>query len=210
MHVLRLSGQRHASVPAAVEGLLAVQAENYSQASWAVATRTSGITQPEFQQLFDEGVILRTHVLRPTWHFVRPIDIRWLVEVTAPRITRLFVKLREALGLDDATLESSSAAIVDALADGHLTREALGARLCDAGLAAEGQRLGVMLAHAELSALICSGVMQGKDHTRTRWSTNGRPTRVGSIGTRRWRRSPCGTSAATGPRPSATSRTGRR
>lgn len=163
---MRLSGRTYPSPSAAVEGLLAVQSENYAQASWAVATRTSGVTQAEFHRLFNDGVILRTHVLRPTWHFVRPDDIRWLVELTAPRISRLMVQLQRHLELDHAALEASARAITEALSEGvHLTREALGARLRDKGLPAEGQRLGVMVAHAEMSALICSGGMQGKSHT---------------------------------------------
>lgn len=108
MHTLRLSGQTYPSPAAVVEGLLAVQSENHGQASWAVATRTPGITEAEFGRLFDDGVILRTHVLRPTWHYVRPDDIRWLVELTAPRISRLMVQLQRQLGLDDAVLDASA------------------------------------------------------------------------------------------------------
>jgi hypothetical protein len=165
-HTLRLSGQTYASPAAVIEGLLAMQAENHPQASWAVATRTSGLTEAEFRRLFDAGVILRTHVLRPTWHFVRPDDIRWLVELTAPRIRPTLGSLRRAHDLDDATIERSAELIVEALSGGtHLTRDALGARLRDAGLPAQGQSLGVMMFHAELSCLVCSGAMAGKDHT---------------------------------------------
>ena len=166
MHTMRLSGRAYASPAEAVDGLLAVQSENYAQATWAVAARTLEVTEPEFQQLFDAGVILRTHVLRPTWHFVRPDDIRWLVELTAPRIRRMMVAQQRELHLDDAALDASAEIISDALSQGvHLTRAALGAHLRDAGLPAEGRRLGVMVFNAEMSALICSGAMQGKNHT---------------------------------------------
>ena len=166
MHSQRLAGPPYASAAAVVEGLLAVQAENYPQASWAVATRTTDVDEGSFRRLFDEGVILRTHVLRPTWHFVRPDDIRWLVDVTAPRIRRVLVQLQRSLGLDDDALDASAREIVAALAGGgHLTREELRTRLDDAGLPTEGQRLGVMLFNAELDALICSGAMAGRDHT---------------------------------------------
>jgi hypothetical protein len=166
MHTLRLSGQTYPSPAAVVEGLLAVQSENHAQASWAVATRTPGISEAEFGRLFDDGVILRTHVLRPTWHYVRPDDIRWLVELTAPRISRLMVQQQRSLELDDVVVERSADVIADVLAGGvHLTRDALGERLRDAGLPAEGQRLGVMMFNAELSGLVCSGAMQGSRHT---------------------------------------------
>ena len=166
MHTQRLAGAPYASAGAVVGGLLAVQAENYPQASWAVATRTNDVDAGSFRRLFDDGVILRTHVLRPTWHFVRPDDIRWLIDVTAPRIRRVAVQLQRSLELHDDVLDASAREITDALAGGgHLTRESLRARLDDAGLPTEGQRLGVILLNAELEGLICSGAMHGRDHT---------------------------------------------
>ncbi|HSK97141.1 MAG TPA: winged helix DNA-binding domain-containing protein [Euzebyales bacterium] len=166
MRTLRLSAQTYPSPAAAVEGLLAVQAENHAQASWGVVARTPGITEAGFGRLFDDGAILRTHVLRPTWHYVRPDDIRWLVEVTAPRVRQTMVQLQRALGLDDAVLETSAEIIAAALSGGvHLTRDALAERLRDAGLPAEGQRLGVMMFNAELSCVVCSGAVQGRYHT---------------------------------------------
>jgi len=166
MHTLRLVGRAYPSPEAVVDGLLAVQSENHSQASWAVAARTPGITSAVFERLFDQGAILRTHVLRPTWHYVRPDDIRWLVELTAPRIRRLMVPVQQRLDMDAAALDASAEAIAEALSGGmHLTRDALGERLRQAGLAADGERLGVMIYHAETSALICSGTPQGGHQT---------------------------------------------
>ena len=85
MAVLRLTGDGFPTAQSAVERLLAVQSENFAQAAWAVAARTPGLGQDEFEQLFNDGAVLRTHVLRSTWHFVAPDDIRWLLELTAPR-----------------------------------------------------------------------------------------------------------------------------
>lgn len=166
MHNLGLIGPPFPSPTAVVRGLLAVQAENYAQAAWAVACRTQGTTAAEFQTLFDEGAILRTHIIRPTWHFVLPDDIRWLTEVTAPRIRRSFLAQQRHLGIDDAVVAPSLQVITDALSQGvHLTRAALGGRLRAAGLPAEGQPLGLLLMTAELSGLICSGATQGKEQT---------------------------------------------
>lgn len=91
-----------------VGGPLAVQAENSAQASWAVATRTAGITESQFDRTHDEGVVRRTHVPRPTWHFVLPDDIRWLVEVTAPRVRRSFAAVQRELSLDDGDVRGGS------------------------------------------------------------------------------------------------------
>ena len=166
MQVLRLTGPGFPSAAAAVHGLLGVQAENYAQATWAVAARTPGLTQGQFTQLFDQGAVLRTHVLRPTWHFVDPQDIRWLVDLTAPGMRRPLRQLQRQLEVDDARLAVSAEVITAALSGGmHLTREELRTRLQDAGLRADGQRLGVMLMYAESETLICSGALRDKEQT---------------------------------------------
>ena len=43
----------------------------------------------DVQAEFDRGDFLRTHILRPTWHLVAAEDIRWILEVTAPRVQKL-------------------------------------------------------------------------------------------------------------------------
>jgi hypothetical protein len=62
-----------ASARGVVGSLLAVQAENPNQAAWAVAARTRQPDQADLARLLDEGAVLRTHVLRPTWHFVEAL-----------------------------------------------------------------------------------------------------------------------------------------
>jgi hypothetical protein len=89
---VRRPGTQHLVSPHAVSAheavgsLLAVQAENPSQAAWAVASRTQNPDQADLATLLDDGAVLRTHVLRPTWHFVRAEDIGWLLDLTGPRV----------------------------------------------------------------------------------------------------------------------------
>src|SRR5215211_4142452 len=78
-----------ASAGEVVRSLLAVQAENAGQAGWAVAARTPEPQRADLAKLLDEGAVLRTHVLRPTWHFVRAEDICWLIELTGPRVRKV-------------------------------------------------------------------------------------------------------------------------
>lgn len=166
LHAQHLAGPAAPTAVDVVAGLLGVQAENHSQASWAVAARTHGLTETAFARLFDEGAILRTHVLRPTWHYVSPDDIAWLVSLTAPRVLRTFRQLRRELGIADATIDAATTVILDALgAEGHLTRAELGERLANHGLPADGRSLMVVVAHAELAALICSGPTKDGRHT---------------------------------------------
>jgi hypothetical protein len=164
---LGLSGAPFPSPTAVVDGLLAVQAENHRQAAWAVACRaTPLVTEAAFGERFDAGEILRTHVLRPTWHYVIPADIRWLLELTAPRIRRSTRQAQHELGMDDARLDRAAAVVTDALAGGrHRTRAELTGALGAAGFPTSSPAIGLTLMHAELSALICSGPMRGREQT---------------------------------------------
>jgi hypothetical protein len=151
----------------AVGSLLAVQAENPGQAGWAVASRTPDPDRAGLAGLLDDGTVVRTHVLRPTWHFVLAEDVGWLLELTGPRLQRLTgQQLRNAHGLDGRPLGHAVAAVTGALADrGQLTRAQLADELRDRGIAGSGQMLMILLAHAELGGLICSGAISGGEHT---------------------------------------------
>jgi len=150
-----------------VGSLLAVQAENPGQAAWAVASRTPDPDQAELAALLDDGTVVRTHVLRPTWHFVRAEDIGWLLDLTGPRVRRVTgQQLRTAHGLDERSVGHAVAAVTQALADrGQLTRAQLADELRDRGMVGTGQMLMILLAHAELGGLICSGRVAGGEHT---------------------------------------------
>ncbi len=163
---MRLWGHTYPSAEAVVDGMLAVQGENPSQAAWAVATRTTSPDQAAYDRAFDAGEILRTHVLRPTWHLVRPADIRWLLDVTRRGVRRTYDQGARELGIDAATRTRACDVIASCLADGRArTRAELGEVLVGAGLPGEGRPLGVLLGDAELEALICSGPLRDGRHT---------------------------------------------
>ena len=156
-----------ADAAGAVHALAAVQAQDCVGAKWAVALRTRGATDAEVEQALSDGSILRTHVLRPTWHFVHPGDIRWMLALTAPRVKAAMAYYDRKLELTPAVYRRSNAAIVRALRDGeHLTRAELARAIQGAGVApASGQHLGHLMLRAELEALVCSGRRRGKQFT---------------------------------------------
>jgi hypothetical protein len=166
LHAQRLTGKPFASPVDAVRSLTAVQSQDYGGGKWALGLRTRGVTEAALDRLFDEGAILRTHVLRPTWHFVLPEDIRWLLDLTGSRITRGLAGRHRELELDAKVVARAEVAFAAALAGGHhLTRPELGDVLRKARLSPEGQRLPHLLMHAELDGLITSGARRGKLHT---------------------------------------------
>src|SRR5579864_1172347 len=112
---------------ALVEWLGTVQAQDFAAAKWALGLRLPGVTDDNIEQAFTDGAILRTHVMRPTWHFVSPADIRWLLALTAPRVNALNAYYYRQQELDDALIARTNAVIARALQGRrYLTRAELG------------------------------------------------------------------------------------
>lgn len=137
----------------------AVQAQDYGAAVWALGLRmTGGARREHVDAAFDAGRILRTHIMRPTWHFVAAGDIRWLLTLTAPRIHQAMAFQRRWLELDSRKLTRGTRIIARALEDDDaLTRQELGQRLHRRGLPLSSQQLAHLVAYAELEGVICSG-----------------------------------------------------
>jgi winged helix DNA-binding protein len=166
LHTQRLTGKPFASPVDAVRWLGAVQSQDYGGAKWALGQRTGGVTDADIDRLYDAGAILRTHVMRPTWHFVVPEDIRWMLELTGPRIRRGLAARYRELELDDETVARAADAFRSALTGGrHMTRPELGDVLGAARISPEGQRLPHLLSSAEVDGVIVSGPRRGKQHT---------------------------------------------
>ena len=162
----RLVGQPLSTPVNVVRHLLAVQSQDYPNAKWAVGQRLEGALDGELDRAFDAGEIVRTHVMRPTWHFVAPEDLRWLVTLTAPRVRQASAYQYRLLEIDAPLLARSSAVVERALRGGNaLTREELGIRLADAGIEATGLRLQYVVGDGELTGMLCSGPRRGRRHT---------------------------------------------
>jgi hypothetical protein len=166
MRNLRLSGAPFEGPEDVVRWLVAVQSQDYGPAKWSVAQRTGSVSDADMDRTFVGGTILRTHVLRPTWHFVLPADIRWMLKLTAPRVHALNAYMYRQLELDDTVLKKCNARLVRALKGGNqLTRKEIETTLKRAGVAANGFRLAYFLMNAELNGIICSGAQNDKQHT---------------------------------------------
>ncbi len=166
LHAQRLTGEPFTTAVDAARWLGAVQSQDFAGARWALGQRTREGTGAEFDRLFDAGAILRTHVLRPTWHFVLPEDIRWLLELTGPRIRRGIAGRHRQLEITEDVIARAGAAFSASLAGGrHLTRSQLGEVVRAAGIAPDGQRLPHLLIAAELDGLLVSGPRHGTQFT---------------------------------------------
>ncbi len=149
-----------------VSWLGAMQAQDYAGAKWGIGLRAIAADDRAVERAFNEGAILRTHMMRPTWHFVAPADIRWIQKLTGPRVQSLNALYYRKAGLDAPALRRGMKVLERSLRKlNFLTREALGHALEGAGLPLQGQSLAYLMMYAELEGVVCSGPREGKQFT---------------------------------------------
>jgi hypothetical protein len=143
-----------------------MQAQDFYGAKWAIGTRLKGVTDAAIEKEFSEGKILRTHVLRPTWHFVSPDDIGWMLKLTAPQVKMLTAGYHRKEGIERTIIDKSRDVFNAALTGGkQLTREELVPILTQQNIKTSDNHLSFLLLEAELDGLICSGARKGKHFT---------------------------------------------
>lgn len=168
---LRLINQQiAASSITNVKGLVnwigAIQAQDFPMSKWAVGVRLPYSTEQIIENAFDEGQIIRTHLLRPTWHIVSSDDIYWMLDLTAHRIKASLKTRHNELGLKGKILTKSNSIIEKALNEcGQLSREELVTRLKEAKIQTDENRASHLLFHAELDGIACSGPLKKGRHT---------------------------------------------
>ena len=108
----------------------AVQAQDFAAAKWALGQRMTAGTDTVVGQAFDAGAILRTHVLRPTWHFVLPADIRWMLALSASRVKAASTYQHRKVGVTPELFRRCNRVFEKTLTGGReMTRVELGAAL---------------------------------------------------------------------------------
>lgn len=166
LHNQRLAAGQFRTAAEVVAWFGGVQAQEYAVAKWALALRCAGAGAADVEEAFAAGRILRTHVMRPTWHFVAPADIRWMLALTGPRISAAMAPYNRKLDLTARLFTKSHGIIARALEGGRfLTRAELAERLGRRGIEARGQRLAHLTMQAELDRVICSGPRRGSQFT---------------------------------------------
>jgi hypothetical protein len=136
----------------------AMQAQDYNMAKWAIGLRVPGTTVKTVEKAIDKGEIIRTHVMRPTWHFVAAEDIHWMLALTGPKIISSMKGRDKQLGLTEAVYKKSNKLLEKLLlTHKHLTRDELVTELKKAQIPVDEHRASHLLVRAELDRLICSG-----------------------------------------------------
>ena len=144
----------------------AMQAQDYSMAKWAIGVRLKDTPDAKIESAIDKGEILRTHVLRPTWHFISADDIYWMLDLSGIKIKSSFKTRDKELELTESVISKSQSIIEKILSNvSGLTREEISAELTRAKIRTDANRLSHILVHAELIGLVCSGPLKEKKLT---------------------------------------------
>jgi hypothetical protein len=162
----QLSGSREETAKELVAWMGAMQAQDFGMVKWAVGVRLTGSTEKMVEKAIDSGEIIRTHLMRPTWHLVSSDDIRWMLELTAPQIKASLKSRHRELEITNAVLRKSNSLIFKALkGNNHLSREELVKMFDQYGIATGNNRASHLLLCAELDGIICSGATKDRKPT---------------------------------------------
>jgi hypothetical protein len=157
----QIAGTKCGSAQEVVGWMGAMQAQDFAMAKWAVGIRFPNSKDSDIEAAINSGKIFRTHVLRPTWHFVSAEDIHWILDLTAPEIKAAMKSRRAELGLSETVFTQSNRIIEKALRDQkQLTREAVIAEFERADFAVDNNRGYHLLVQAELDGILCSGPIE--------------------------------------------------
>jgi len=149
-----------------IEKMGAIQAQDFAMAKWALGIRLSGCANQTIVEAYNRGEILRTHILRPTWHFVSPANIRWMLSLTAGRIKSSSKSRDRDLGITEELYERVNRIIRKALEGNKcLTKDALALEIEKAKIENDTPHITHFLMRAEAEGIICSGALDKNVHT---------------------------------------------
>jgi hypothetical protein len=164
----QLSDSKFNSVNDIAYWMGAMQAQDFNMSKWAFGIRLNDPKISAVNNAIDSGEIIRSHLLRPTWHYVSAADIYWILELTAPRIKSTLKSRDKQLGLTEDVFRKSNSVILKSLRDNnHLTRHEIVSNLVTANIAVDDNRASHLLYRAETEGIICSGKLKDLKQTYT-------------------------------------------
>lgn len=146
----------------------AIQAQDYEMAKWAIGIRLRSATLQAVNEALAAGDIIRTHVMRPTWHFVAAEDIRWMLTLSSRRIKAAVKSYAKGhFGVVDESLSTKCLRHIEKILEGNrsLTKQEIGAELHKAGLLPDTDCVNLFLTLAEQEGIICNGIDKGRKIT---------------------------------------------
>lgn len=152
------------STPAeVVQYMGAMQAQEYRMMRWAVAMRTRKPSLKTFKKAFDEGQIIRLHLMRGTWQLVSADDYWMMTDLFAPKaiaVTKGWMNSNK-ISIPDEELMRIREILVRTAADKRsVTKEDFVQALAEKGKQMDDHRLSYHIRMAEMTGILCSGDLQ--------------------------------------------------
>lgn len=161
-----LAGNEMQTPQEVVRYMGAMQAQAFDMAKWAIGIRLKDGTNTGVEEAINTFKIVRTHILRPTWHFVSAEDIYWMIELTGPRLRPIYEGYGKSGGVDTDYVFRNFP-LVEKLLDTNLclTRQEIVSHLADQGVETSSSHVNQIMAYGEYEGLICSGPVKNNKHT---------------------------------------------
>ncbi len=149
-----------------VSWLGAMQAQAFEMAKWAIGSRLENSKVSQIEESLSSGKIIRTHILRPTWHFVAAEDIHWMRELSYQRLTQVYISYGKLLGADENMIANAKHKVAAILKKhGYLTKQEIEEHLKTAGLDIDQHTLTYLLSKSEIEGIVCNGDITDSNHT---------------------------------------------
>lgn len=146
----------------------AMQSQSLDLAKWAIGVRLEAKTVKNVEDALNTGKIIRTHILRPTWHFVSSEDIHWMFDLSNPRLKPVYRSYCKAHGANEALIHRAVPMLEKALSSGkHLTKEEIKDNLSTQNIIVDAAHLTLIVSYAEMEGILCNGRIQGNKQTYT-------------------------------------------
>lgn len=152
----------------------AMQAQDYRMMRWAVVMRMRRPSAEAFRKAFDDGEIIRLHLLRGTWQLVSRDDYPWMLHLFADKAERTIRRWMKAnrVTIDDDELHAIRDILVEeCIAKGSATKEDFASALTRRGISMDAHRLSYHIRLAEISGTLCSGILTSMRATYA-WAEN--------------------------------------
>lgn len=161
-----LATPRFSDVQEVVAYMGAFQAQDWNKCTWALGLRLAKLNYQDILEAFNRGELIRTHILRPTWHFVAPLDLRWMLSVSAPRVKAWNAFMYRKCELSEREFKQAQEIMVKCLSNRNFqTRDQIRVELEKAGITGDTIRMSCIFMEAELEGVICSGPRIGNQYS---------------------------------------------
>lgn len=141
----------------------AMQAQEYRMMRWAVAMRTRKPSLKAFKKAFDEGQVIRLHLMRGTWQLVCAEDYWSMIDLFAPKAiaaTKGWMKSNKIDISDEELVRVRDILVQTATAKRSITKEDIIRALTENKIQIDEHRLSYHIRMAELTGILCSGDLQ--------------------------------------------------